>query len=352
MPSFVVDPLLCTVPEPLGPGDETHRWLSSLEAWLLAAQASPFDWKHVHACTTALVELGRLPTFSSLRAAQGATGASVNVGGLLRHVTRFFQDAERDILAVTATQCAVVAEPDPRVTPPEILARNLPEVRAPLCDGLLCLACDKAAGEAFAKDARLVTAPLAGPTRELLIEATISLIEPDGMTKRMGGDALAQRFPLLFSPAQLDDFRYEALLAGGEQHLPALVTSIAGSLYPGQPLLAVRAGSHLWQSMAKAGILENRFASEKLLRICAVVLVGRHEELNIDRRPLRETQAPDSPQQTRKSDGAKAWRLTITKEGAGYRLHYWHTPARGEQIEQIELANVLLERDPKVIPET
>ncbi len=57
MPSFVVDPVLCTTPE----ADEVAAvagWLSALEAWLDAVESSPFAWRHVHRCSLALVEMG------------------------------------------------------------------------------------------------------------------------------------------------------------------------------------------------------------------------------------------------------------------------------------------------------
>ena len=351
MPSFVVDPLLCTLPEAGAGADETRAFLEDLDAWLTAVEGSPFAWRHFLACTRALEEVGRFPTFTSLRAARQVAGADVNIAGLLQRIARFFQDDDRDLLSVTATQCAVVAEPEPSIAPPDLAGRNLPEVRAPLRDGLLCLACDKAAGEAFAKEAHVVTRPFAEPVREVSIEGTVSLVEPEGMTKRLEGVVLAARFRVVFSPDDLSDFHYEALLAGGADGLPALVTSIAAASYPGASLLPLRTGGQLWRTLEKTGIIEDRFATTKLLRVCAAIVAGRWEGLSVSRRDLREKQAADSPQRTRKSDGAKAWRMTITKEGAGYRLHYWHRPVQPGQVEQIELANVLRERDPKVIPE-
>jgi hypothetical protein len=353
----VVDPVLATTPEIPAPTDgadvaELSRWLTALGAWLAAMEGSPFAWKHFLACTGALQQLGRFPTFESLRAARQAAGADVNIAGLLKSIARFFQDESRDLLAVTATRCVVVAEPEPRTAPPELLGRNLPEVRCPLRDGLLCLACDKAAGDPFAKSARIVTLPFAEPMPEMSIEGTISLIDPEDMTERLKSEKLSERFPVLVSPDQLAELHYEALLAGGEGALGSLITSIATSSYPGSTILPVRAGGRFWRSLEDTGILENRFAALKLLKICAAVVTGRQDELNVERRPLRETQAADSPQRKRESDKAKAWRVTITKEGAGYRLHYWHTPRQGEQVERVELANVLCEQDAPVIPES
>jgi hypothetical protein len=130
-----------------------------------------------------------------------------------------------------------------------------------------------------------------------------------------------------------------------------LIKSIATSLYPGSHLLEASTGSQFWRSLHKTGVIDDTFAIGKLLRVCAAVIANKLDDMNVERRAKRETDSPDSAQQTRKSDKAKAWRLTITKANAGYRLHYWHVPASTSQAEQIEFALVLRERDPVVIPE-
>lgn len=351
MPSFVVDPILCATPEPDAEPADVARWLAALEGWLVALEGSPFDWRHVLLCTDALREVGRFPAFDSLRAHARRAAVDVNIGGLYQQIARFFQDESRDLRSITATHCAVVTEAEPAIAPPEVLTRNLPEVRGALRDGLLCLACDKANGEPFAKEARLVTLPFANGARDVSVEGIVDLIDPESLAARLAGQPLRESFPVLLSPEDLSEFGYEALLEGGEAGFCALVTSIARSLYPESQPLPSSIGSQLWRSLDKTGILKDVFATRKLLRICAMTLAGRLGEVNVERREKRETSSPTSSQQTRESDKAKAWRLTITKAGAGYRLHYWHIPARAGQVEQIEFANVLRERDPVVIPE-
>jgi hypothetical protein len=352
MPSFVVDPILCTSPETDAEPSEMARWLSALDGWLVALEGSPFAWRHFLRCTVALVDVGRFASFDSLRTAVKRAGVDINVGALLQRISRFFQDGSRDLDAITATMCVLVAEVEPIIDPPDLLTRNLPDVRGPLRDGLLCLAADKVAGEAFARAARLVTAPFAEGAKELSIAGTVEMIDPEGLTERFKGQALRERFPFLFSPGELSAFTREALLAGGEDAFCALVLSLVRAIYPDSVPLAARIGSHFWPSLEKSGILEDAFATGKLLHICAATLADKLEELNVGRRPKRETDSPNSAQQTRLHDMAKAWRLTITKAGAGYRLHYWHGPARGEEQEEgIEFANILKERDPVVIAE-
>ena len=68
---------------------------------------------------------------------------------------------------------------------------------------------------------------------------------------------------------------------------------------------------------------------------------------NYHLRQLRESKTADSKQRTRESDNAKAWRLTITPDGVGWRLHYWQVPTPNGSI--IEFANVLKKHDPEDI---
>lgn len=351
MPSFVVDPILCTTPESNAEPNDVRRWLTALEGWLVALEGSPFAWRHFLSCTSALVEVGRFPEFDSLRAAVRRTGADINVAALLHRITRFFQDDARDLQIISVTKC-VLPKGEPIIAPPELITRNLPEIRGPLQDSLLNLACDKVRNEAFAKEARLVTSPFRDGAKEISIAGTVDEIEPDSPVTQLKGQAFAARFPCLSLPGALFEFNREALRAGGEAGFCALVTSIATSTYPGSQPFASSVGSQFWRSLNKSGILEDAFASGKLLDVNSAALADKLKEANVGRRSINESGTSSGTQKMRDSDKAKAWRLTITKPGAGYRLHYWHIPARGdEQPEQIEFANVLCERDPVVIPE-
>jgi hypothetical protein len=351
VPSFVVDPVLSTtLPDEAG-ADETRQWLLALQGWLLAVESSPFEWKHFLQCSAALQEIGRFPTFDVLRSAQKKANADINIGSVLGQLRRFFQDDTHDLLATTVTKCVIVKEPAPSVVPSEILGRNLAETREPLGEGLFCLACDKAAGVRFARVAHIVTAPLQHPENEITVSGTIDEIDPDDMVTRVGAAQISQQFSRLQSPDGLAAFHYDALVEGGQEHFCTLVASIAARLYPGAAILSMSAGAQLWRSLGQSGILENRFAAEKMLKICAAAVTGRLDEVNASRHKIRQSRAGDSPQETRESDKAKAWRLNITKEGAGYRLHYWHALPREGHVEHIEFANVLCETDPVVIPE-
>ncbi|TMC23532.1 MAG: hypothetical protein E6J34_02310 [Chloroflexi bacterium] len=85
----------------------------------------------------------------------------------------------------------------------------------------------------------------------------------------------------------------------------------------------------------------------KLVYIAAAVIADKAMDVKCNLRHLRESKAADSPQRTRVSDGAKAWRLTLTDKGVGWRMHYWRIPV--ENGSRIEFANVLKKHDPEEI---
>lgn len=77
-------------------------------------------------------------------------------------------------------------------------------------------------------------------------------------------------------------------------------------------------GASFWASLDESGIRHDVSAMNKLVRICAAVLRGQVAKISgLHLRPFRESAAADASQRKRASDGAAAWRLTITKNGAG-----------------------------------
>ncbi|MCK6590108.1 MAG: hypothetical protein L6Q76_21265 [Polyangiaceae bacterium] len=352
MPSFVVDPILCTTPAEGASENDIGRFLLALDAWLRALEQSPFSWKHLHACSLALLSEQRFPTFEILRRAPRAAKTDINIAGLHQQLTRFFQNEEHDLYNVIHTQCAVVAESSPSISPESLVSRQVPEVQGPFVDGLLCLACDKAAEESFAKEAHLVTLPLAVGEQSASVRGTVALVEPEQQKSRLGSEVLDQSFPVLGSPGDLLVFQHEELLAGGEAGFLGLIEKLSQAIFSdAEKRLPLALGSQLWSSIEKSAILQDASAAKKLLHVCAALIAGREDDRNVGRRAVRETRAADSPQRTRKSDGAVAYRLTLTKHGAGFRLQYWHVLKGPAQEERIELANVVHETDPVSIPE-
>ncbi len=351
MPSFVIDPYLVTVPPADCSVAEFQVWIARLESWLNEVHDSPFEWRHFLQCTYRLQEIGRFPTFQVLRDMVRARGLDINIRHLMVRIASFFQDETRDILASTRTRFALVEEEVPEVIPAAFVSRNARALHDDLMTSLVCLACDRLSGESFARSIQVVTAPFQRRIPSLEIRGTLALTEPDGLIQEVSRRHFHEVIPLVYSP---EDFqtRVEDILEGGFDVFRAGVVRLARRLYRDVDLLPFTAGPEFWDSLWDSTINTNHTAVEKLLRICAAMVANRLDDVKSELRPVRSSVGPQSAQRVRKRDGARGWRLIITKKGIGWRLHYWHVPARlPEQPECLELANVVTMNEVPRIPE-
>ena len=292
------------------------------------------------------MELGRFPDFDSLRRITVASKVDVNVGYLLQRVNRFFQDDVHDLHTAIPTQVAL-SESATIIEPRQIMTRNMADVQPLFAEALICLALDKSRKDAFAREARIVTRPFEPEHRSILVRAENVEVEPPNTHELR----IENMFSAVFTPRDLVDFRYESLLEGGGSSFVTAVRELVAETFPGVTAPEFSVGRHFWRSLETTAMIEDRFVVEKALKICAAIVAGRHDDLDLRRRPVRKTRAADSDQVTRSSDKAKAWRITITLHGAGYRLQYWATPRTDKTPERIDFANVARERDPVDPPE-
>jgi hypothetical protein len=105
-------------------------------------------------------------------------------------------------------------------------------------------------------------------------------------------------------------------------------------------------GPRFIESVNNADLDSDRVVLEKIIRIAAAIIADKAMEVKCNLRHLRMSKTADSPQRVRSDDGAKAWRLTLTDQGVGWRMHYWRIP--GEK-NAIEFASVLKKSDPEEI---
>jgi len=244
------------------------------------------------------------------------------------------------------TQVAL-PETTPTVVPGEFIDRNVADVRPLLAETLVCLALDKSRNDVFARETRIVTRPFLTGETTISVHADDVEVDPPNTHE----SRIENSFVAVFTPQDLVEFRYESMVQGGEPSFVNIVREVADEVFPHGTSMDFSVGAHFWRSLADTAMIQDRFVVEKAFKICAAIVAGRHDEMAIDRRKIRESVAPDSPQVTRSSDNAKAWRVSITKHGAGYRLHYWAIPALGDAPSRIEFANVAREQDRPVIPE-
>jgi hypothetical protein len=110
---------------------------------------------------------------------------------------------------------------------------------------------------------------------------------------------------------------------------------------------AFRLGPCFIESVNERGLDTNETLLNSFIRAAADVTADRAKDRKgYKLHKLRQDKTADGPQRTRDSDQAKAWRLMLQKQGAGWRLHYWKIPTHEDYI--IEFANVCKESEEEI----
>lgn len=353
MPSFVIDPLLTTVPDlHVSSAKEVKQWFSALETWLDEMERSPFSWRHMLDCTHLLQTIGRFPSFDSLRNLSAKYKVDVNIRLLHTRLARFFLLPANDILQSTSTIFTIFT--GVKIEPMEFLSRNDPSLHEPIVNALMCLACDRQIGERFASRAAMVSPQFEDATvRRVRVHGLVELSEPEHIWFRLlagvggGRCPINEHFDAVFLPSDLDRFTEgEDVIEVGEHGLRVLVERVAKREYPAVAMLACTIGDGFWRSFLESTIDTDMSAVKKMLRIAGALVAKRGADLGDAPHEVRTDEAANSPQLRRMRDDARAWRSTIVKHGIGWRLHYWHIPAKlPGQVEMIELDCVLRKKD-------
>lgn len=346
MPSFLVDPLVFTVP----PTDASHAkaqsWLVALEKWVYEISGSPYDWRHVTECSLQLYAQNRLPDFTTLRAMVVGYQVDLNVGMLARWLGRFFQDEDRGLSKRMFTQVAYFEQLAPDIQPDEFLSRNLESVQPELANALGCLTCDNRLGLEFAASLCVLTVPFANGAEVISVEGQLQATEPDSVIQRIPEREVRAEFRCVFTPDDLIGLVDTLDLVRSPSGFAQAVREAATTRWS-EVGVSYSLGSEFFASLANSGIASDSSALDKLVRVSAAIVCRHAQNINLAVRPVRVNPSPNSPQIVRSRDGATGWRATITTRGPGWRLHYWHVPSRGLNTpEDVEFSLVLRESDP------
>ncbi|NVJ02795.1 hypothetical protein HV824_32395 [Myxococcus sp. AM009] len=351
-PHFAIDPYLLFAPKRQLSAPAARDWLVALEGWLREAEVSPYYWGHFHDCSMRLFEENLFPTFDLMREIVSEHKIDVNVGWIVRQINSFFQDEERGILERVSTKSAV-SSGGVQVNPNEFVLRAHP-VSGELEESLLCVGCDKHYGADFASSVVVVTRKLDVVAGEVEVSALVELIEGDLCDASSGAIYMSEKIPLLFTPEQISDtLDMDSIVRPDGRELMRAIRRTVAEVSRGELMeFDFRFHGEFVGSILGQSIDASPAVLEKLIRICAAVVLDQAQCLKLGLRHLRESAAANSPQRTRRHDNAKAWRLTITKGGVGWRLHYWFIPPVDDgKRGSIEFANVLKKQDVEWIPE-
>jgi len=347
MTNIFVDPVIVATP-----ADETDRegiveWLQNLEIWLKEALSAHFTWLHSSTITELLEAHGRFPGFENLRNLQRRYRLDINPNLLARGVNEFFRDPAFD-LGNQLEDFGYLAElkDDSVVIRPEAMAVRWPNFIQTSIHSLLVTSCIcKHTAHPFASALHIATLKFSDKNQEVTISATITYVIPELACQP--GDIITQTFPLLFAPEGL--LPLIDVLELWEQGEAGIVYAIEQQLQKdwqkaGKISLPFRLGTYFIESISSNGLdTQENVLRRIIVQAAATIAEQVKDSASAKLHPLRVNLAPDSPQRIRSSDQAKAWRLDVTKHGAGWRLHYWHVP--GPDGGSIEFSNVCKESD-------
>jgi hypothetical protein len=148
-------------------------------------------------------------------------------------------------------------------------------------------------------------------------------------------------FPLVITPDDLQPpIDVIELWDRGEQSICyAIESRRKKDLGPLASSYTFRLGTRFIESIHERGLDTNETMLRNIIRAAAYVIAdAAKDQHGYKLHHLRESETAGSPQRTRAHDQARAWRLMLQKQGAGWRLHYWQISTPDGVV--IEFANV------------
>jgi hypothetical protein len=350
MANIVIDPVIVMTPPDDASRTEVEVWLEHLTIWLNEALTAPFTWQHYRQASEFLEANGQFPNFDQLRRLQLKYQLNINISQIARKVNAFFRDNTLDLQEhLKSLEYAMEPEAGSITITPEPFIARLPEY---LQDGfpiLLaeCCAC-KHIDHPFGQGLHIVTLALPDGSREIAVSVVVLYALPD--FARPADNKISQQFPLLITPDDLQPLtNILDLWTKGEQGIIYAINQQYKKDWSDTATspFEFRLGPRFVESVNKRGLDTNEIVLRSFIRAASDVITGKAKDRSGYRlHAFRESETADSPQLIRDSDRAKAWRLMLQKQGAGWRLHYWQTPTA--QGNTIEFANICKESEREI----
>lgn len=350
MANIVIDPVLIMAPADDAARTEVEVWLENLTTWLKEALAAPFTWLHYRQASTLLEAHEQFPSFLRLKQLTQKYRLDVNISQIAKNVNEFFRDDTLD-LEDHLNHLAYAIEPEAgsiTVKPAQFIARLPTYLRDDLQILLAdCCAC-KHIDHPFGQGLHVATLALVNGTREIAVSVVILVALPD--FARPADNRIMQTFPLLITPNDLLPLTDSIdLWTKGKQGIIYAINQQYNRVSSGTTIspFTFRLGPRFIQSVNERGLDTNEIVLRSIIRAASDVIADRAKDISSYRlHPHRKSETADSPQLIRDSDHARAWRLTLQKHGAGWRLHYWQIPTpKGSTI---EFANVCKESEREI----
>jgi len=351
MTNILLDPLILLAPEAHASKEKVEQWAKTFQLWLEAIVDSPHGWYHCALLILNHFGYERLPSFKLLRDWQRRYQIEIDIPEMMRYMDALFLQETREIkplLESRLLQLGYLFEPTPETTAiqPSLLVDRWPEnVQHDMFCILALAGAGKWRGDSFSNQLALATLSLPQTPNEFAITSTmVGLVHGSEQREII----LAERFPLLYSPEMVISFEGSEWKWNEHDIRRALEDHFQRDwLVQGIHALPFQFGPHFFASIQRYGLETDLALLSKIAYLASAILADRAMDLKCNLRHLRESKTVDSPQRTRPSDKAKAWRTTITNKGVGWRMHHWRIPTPERSC--IEFANILKKHDPEII---
>lgn len=350
MANILIDPTVVVIPSQDAGRNDVEAWLENLDLWLTEALSAPFTWLYAEEATEALLNEGRYPDV--LFNWQKRYHLDINLAQIIAKVGQFFNGEHEHDLGFRLGQLGyvLIAEPGSVAILPAQFAVRWPELIRDHMYELLATTCAcKHNDNSLGQKMRIATLILENRTKEIEVFAIIADILPEGFPCP-ADNKITQTFPLLFTPDDLLPlYNVVECWDKGETGIRYAIKQQYKrdwqSISP-EPL-RYEFGTHFIDSVMKRKDMTDLMLN-RITRTMDGVIADRQESLQYKPHWLRESEESHTPQLIRASDKAAAWRITITHDGAGWRMHYWSkVDSDGNVI--IEFTKVLTKKDPVVI---
>ena len=289
------------------------------------------------------------PTPKKLKELQQKHSLNININQVTRRLNDFLRNYKLDLAEhLKFLEFVIDPEIDSINIKPEQFIARLPDYLHDSVPILLadCCAC-KHIELPLGQNLHIATQVLPNSAREI----TVSVVILDALPNfaRSPDNKITQTLPLLITPDDLQPLvNIVQVWAKGMQ---AIIYTIQQQYKKEIGLIlkpdAFRLGPRFIESVNERGLNRDKIVLNSFIRAAAHVIADRAKDRKgYKLHKLREDKTADSPQRTRNSDQAKAWRLMLQQHGAGWRLHYWQIPIDEGFI--IKFANVCKESEHEI----
>ena len=349
MADIFVDPIIVVAPAANAERDVVVAYLDNLYRWLEEGLNSPHSWFYSNEAANKLLESGQYPSSELLQHWRQIHRIDVNISQISRWLNQFFNSEYSPEFNLEQQGYLIDPELASIIIQPEHFSARWPiPIRDEMYPLLAKVGACKHMGNSFAEDLKIATLALPIKQKEIEVSANIFASEPDF---NWNDQQFTQTFALLFTPDDLPPpTDIISLWDQGEKGMRYAIDHWCkhdwqGSITKPLPYMF---RTCFFDSIRENGLDVNSQVLMRIVRAASTIIAEKVKDVKTyNLRQLRESKTADSKQRTRPEDNAKAWRLTITREGVGWRMHYWQVPAL--QGSFIELANILKKHDPEEI---